>query len=128
MKQVAGKLRLDLAQYRELAAFAQFGTELDRATRVQLDRGVRITEVLKQPQYQPMAMYQQVIAIFAVTNGHMDHTPVAKVSAFESSLLQYLDSAHPDIGKAIANQGALSDETAAQLRSAIEEFKKTFTF
>ncbi|MBI2940349.1 MAG: F0F1 ATP synthase subunit alpha [Chloroflexi bacterium] len=126
MRQVAGRLKLDYAQYRELAAFAQFGTELDRATRAQLDRGARITEVFKQPQFSPMPFEEQVIAIFAVTNGFTDDIPVAKVQAFLSDLVRYLGSNNPEVGRAIAAEKRLSDETTEKLRRAIAEFKQTF--
>ena len=128
MKQVAGRLRMDLAQYRAMAAFAQFGAELDRATRAQLDRGARITELLKQPQYVPMALSQQVIGIFAVTNGFMDDVTIAKIRDFESGLLQFMDSTYPEIGQTINAEKATSDATAEKLRAAIQEFKKTYIF
>ena len=126
MKQVAGKLRLDLAQYRELAAFSQFGAaELDRATRAQLDRGQRITEVLKQPQYVPMTLEKEVIILYAVINGYLDDVPVEKVRAFEDDFLRFMATIHPDIGQRIAKEKAISDETEEGLRKAILEFKET---
>src|SRR5438046_10207509 len=96
MKQVAGRLRLDLAQYRELEAFAQFGSELDQATQKQLARGVRVVEVLKQPQYQPMPVEQQIMIILTVTNGHLDHVPVEQSRAWQQGLRDLLAAQHPD--------------------------------
>ncbi|MGB2799223.1 MAG: F0F1 ATP synthase subunit alpha [Dehalococcoidia bacterium] len=126
MKQVAGKLRLDLAQYRELAAFSQFGAaELDKATRAQLDRGQRITEVLKQPQYVPMTLEKEVIILYAVINGYLDDVPVEKVRAFEDDFLRFMATTHPEIGQRIAKEKAISDETEEGLKKAILEFKET---
>jgi F-type H+-transporting ATPase subunit alpha len=127
MRQVAGRLRLELAQYRELAAFAQFGTsELDATTRAQLERGRRITEVLKQNQYSPMPVEKQVIILYAGVNGHLDDIPVAKVGAFEADFYKFMDANHPEIGQAIAKTKELSQETEEKLRAAITEFKKGF--
>jgi len=126
MKQVAGRLRLDLAQYRELEAFAELGSELDKASQAQLERGARVVEVLKQPQYRPMAVDQQVMSIFAVTNGYMDDLPLADVKRFETGLLEYLGTRHPDIGERIRTHGDLPDEVLEKLRSAIEGFRATF--
>jgi len=128
MRQVAGKLRLDMSAYRELAAFAQFGSDLDKATRDQLERGQRITEVLKQPQYQPMPVEQQVTILYAVTNGYLDDVPTARVRAFESAFHRFMASTHPEIGDAIARTGVLSEETEARLKDAIQEFKATVTY
>jgi F-type H+-transporting ATPase subunit alpha len=128
MRQVAGRLKLDYAQYRELAAFAQFGSDLDAATRAQLERGSRITEIFKQPQYEPMQVENQVAIIWAVTNGYLDDVPVAKVKAFETAFLRFLGSNHPEIGAAILKERVLSDATLAGLKTAIGEFKQTFTF
>lgn len=125
MRQVAGKLRLELAQFRELAAFAQFGTELDKATRAQLERGLRLQELLKQPQYAPMPVEHQVMAIFAGTNGYLDDVPVEKVSAWEEAFHKFMDSVHPEIGRSIATEKRLTDETVAALHKAIAEFKQT---
>ena len=125
MKKVAGKLRLDLAQYRELVTFAQFGAaELDRATRAQLERGQRITEVLKQPQYVPMLVEKEVTILYAVINGYLDDVPVEKVMAFEESFHRFMETSHPDIGKRIAEDRELSDETEEALKKAIAEFKE----
>jgi len=126
MKQVAGRLRLDLAQFRELEAFAEFGSELDKASQAQLGRGARVVEILKQPQYQPMAVEQQVMSIYAVTNGHLDEVPVADCKRFEAELLDYLRSRHAGIGEHIASEGTLSEEVEAKLKDAIAEFKEVF--
>ena len=125
IRQVAGRLRLDLSQYRELAAFAQFASDLDKRTRDQLERGKRMTELLKQGQYQPMAIPQQVIVLFAGTNGFTDDIPVEQVAAFEKELLRFLSSSHPEIAETIAKEKAISDATDKALRAAIEEFKKS---
>ncbi len=125
MKQVAGRLRLELAQYRELAAFAQFGTaELDQATRVQLERGRRITEVLKQTQYSPMPVEKQVMILYVAINGYLDDIAVAQVGAFETSFHQVMGANHPEIGEAIAREKDISAETEETLKAAIEEFKQ----
>ena len=125
IRKVAGKLRLDLAQYRELVTFAQFGAaELDRATRAQLERGQRITEVLKQPQYVPMPVEKEVTILYAVINGYLDDVPVEKVMAFEESFHRFMETSHPDIGKRIAEDKELSDETEEALKKAIAEFKE----
>src|SRR5713101_2712709 len=123
MKQVAGRLRLDLAQYRELEAFAQFGSELDPATQRQLARGARVVEVLKQPQYQPMPVEQQVIVIFSVTNGLIDDVDVPKIKEWEKGLLEFMPAQHPEIGEEIRTRKALSDDLSGRLRKAIEEYK-----
>ncbi|MBX6771553.1 MAG: F0F1 ATP synthase subunit alpha [Chloroflexi bacterium] len=128
MKQVAGRLRLDYAQYRELAAFAQFGSDLDKATQAQLERGARITEIFKQPQYEPMPVAQQVASIWAVTNGYMDDVPVARIREFESGFLKFLTSNHPEILQTIETEKALSDATIEALKRAIGEFKQTVSF
>jgi F-type H+-transporting ATPase subunit alpha len=125
MKSVAGRLRLDYAQYRELAAFAQFGTDLDRATRAQLDRGARITEVFKQLQYRPMAFQDQVILLYAVTNGLMDDVDVTKIAAFKEQFLKYLELNNPEIGQSIAGEGKLSDETSSGVEMAVAAFKQS---
>jgi F-type H+-transporting ATPase subunit alpha len=124
MRQVAGRLRLDLAQYRELEAFAQFGSDLDAATQKQLARGQRIVEVLKQPQYAPMPVEQQIMIIWAVTNGHLDDVPVDQVRKFEHGLLEFLRDRRPQLGEAIRSTKALPPED--QLLAAINEYKQTF--
>jgi F-type H+-transporting ATPase subunit alpha len=127
MKQVAGRLRLDMAQYRELAAFAQFGTEdLDRATRAQLERGQRTIEILKQSQYQPQALENQIMVLFAVGNGYLDDMPVAKVKDWEMAFLKFMDTAKPEVGRRIAQDKEIKPETAEALKKAIEEFNQTF--
>ncbi len=129
MRQVAGRLRLDLAQYRELQAFAQFGTaELDVATRRQLDRGQRITEILKQLQYEPMPLEQQVLSLYAVVNGYLDDVEVAKAQAFEKAYLGFMESSHPEIGRDITEKQEIKPETEDALKAAIEEFKKNVPY
>jgi len=123
MKQVAGRLRLDLAQYRELEAFAQFASELDQATQRQLARGARVVEVLKQPQYQPMPVEKQIAIIFVVTNGYLDDVPVEKIRQWEADFHEFMDARHPEILRAIRTEKVLTDELIAKLRAAIEEFK-----
>src|SRR5438093_4406561 len=125
IRQVAGRLRLDLTQYRELAAFAQFASDLDKRTRDQLERGKRMTELLKQNQYEPMPIAQQVIVLFAGTNGYLDDVAVEEVQAFQKELLRFLSSSHPDVERAIAKDKAVSEQTEKALRSAIDEFKKS---
>jgi len=128
IRQVAGRLRLDLAQYRELASFAQFGTsDLDAATRAQLARGQLSTEALKQPQYRPLRLEQEVIILYAVNAGLTDDVPLDRVGAFEEQLLDYMGSTHPGIGEAIANSGNLPEDVTAQLSDAITNFKATFS-
>ncbi len=126
MKQVAGRLRLDLAQFRELEAFAQFGSELDKATQAQLARGERVVEVLKQGQYEPALVEDQVMAIYAAVNGYLDDIDVTKIKDFESGFIQYAKGTHPDIAKAIVEEKILSDKTEKGLVAAIEEFKKGY--
>ncbi|MBI1850465.1 MAG: F0F1 ATP synthase subunit alpha [Planctomycetes bacterium] len=126
MKQVAKSLRLDLAQYRELEAFAQLGTELDKATQSQLDRGARLVELLKQPQYVPMPVHNQVMSIFAAVNGFLDDIPVRQISRFEKEYIEYLYGHYPEIPKAIAAEKAFSDDSDKKLRAAIVEFKGLF--
>jgi F-type H+-transporting ATPase subunit alpha len=126
MKQVAGRLRLDLAQFRELEAFAELGSELDKASQAQLDRGARVVEILKQLQYEPRAMEQQVISIYAVTNGYLDDIPVEDAQRFEEELLQYLETRQATIGQTIASEGKLPEDLEEQLKGAILDFKKQF--
>jgi len=126
MRQVAGRLKLDLAQYRELAAFAQFGSDLDKATQARLNRGQKMTELLKQPQYLHMPVEEQVASIFAGTQGYLDDLPLEAVQPFERGLLTYLRSQRPEILETIAREKELSEETTARLRKAIEDFKSTF--
>jgi F-type H+-transporting ATPase subunit alpha len=126
MKSVAGTLRLTLAQYRELAAFAQFGSDLDKTTKQQLDRGARVTEMLKQPQYQPMTVAQQVVSLYAVTNGFMDPVPLKDVTRYEHELLHYMDMHYAAILQAIGKEKKLTDESRQGLDEALEEFGKVF--
>jgi F-type H+-transporting ATPase subunit alpha len=126
MKQVAGRLRLDLAQFRELEAFAEFGSDLDKASQAQLDRGARIVEILKQGQFKPFPVEDQVTSIWAATNGYLDDIAIEDVKRFEGEMLEYLRSNHPDIGKEIVETGKLDDDTTEKLRSAVEDFKANF--
>ena len=130
MKQVAGSLRLDLAQFRELAAFAQFSSDLDKVTKARIDRGQRLTEILKQPQYQPVPVEKQVMIIFAATNGYLDDVPVEQVGAWETAFYRYMDANKPEVGQTMIEQSVtgknkMSDDLLKQLRSAIEEYKQT---
>jgi F-type H+-transporting ATPase subunit alpha len=123
MKQVAGTLRLDLAQFRELAAFAQFGSDLDKATQAQLARGQRLMEVLKQPQYQPMDVALQVLVIWTATNGHLDDVPVENVRRFEADLLRFVENSHPGLLSDIREKKSLTDDIKADLGTVIKDFK-----
>ncbi len=126
MKQVAGRLRLDLAQYRELEAFAEFGSELDKASQQQLARGARVVEVLKQPQYEPMPVEQQVISIYAVTGGYLDDVPLEDCKRFEPELLDFVATRHREIAEHIRDKGDLPEEIEAKLKEAIPAFKEIF--
>jgi F-type H+/Na+-transporting ATPase subunit alpha len=126
MKQVAGRLRLDLAQYRELEAFAEFGSDLDKASQAQLDRGARIVEILKQPQYTPFSVEDQIISIWAVTNGYADDVPIEKVSAFEAALLDHVKTRYASVAETIRTSGKLDESTEGSLKSALDEFKSTW--
>ncbi|MBP1772316.1 MAG: synthase subunit alpha [Holophagaceae bacterium] len=126
MKSVAGTIKLDLAQYRELAAFAQFGSDLDKATLAQLNRGQRLVEILKQGQYQPMPVEKQVVIIWAATTGYVDDLPVAQVRRFEAELMAYLDVNAPDVLRGIRDTKTLSDDAKAQLKTQVAAFKETF--
>ncbi|MFW5999444.1 MAG: F0F1 ATP synthase subunit alpha [Halanaerobiaceae bacterium] len=126
MKDVAGTLRLDLSQYRELEAFAQFGSDLDESTRRKLARGERIVEILKQPQYSPMPVEEQVMIIYAAVNGHLDDIPVDNITRFEDQYLSYLDSNYPEIGEELRASGELTAENREKLDKAVEEFKEGF--
>jgi len=126
MRQVAGTLRLELAQYRELAAFAQFGSDLDKATLAQLARGERLTEILKQGQYQPLNVVRQVIIIFAGTQGFTDDLEVAEIQAFEKGLYQFMDSSRSSLVQRITNEKVLTDETRAELGAALKEYKEKY--
>jgi len=126
MKQVAGTLRMGLAQYRELAAFAQFGSDLDKATQAQLHRGQRLTEILKQDQFQPLPVEKQIVIIYAGTNGLLDDLAVKECQAFEQGLYQFLDNSFPTLGKRILEKKQLDDELRAEVRKAVQEFKAKF--
>ena len=127
MKQVAGTMRLDLAQYRELAAFAQFGSDLDKATKAKLERGARLVELLKQPQYQPMPAHEQVASIYAATRGYMDDVPVDQVRAFESQMLAFLRDAKKDVLDAIKEKKVIDEAVEKGLNEAIAAFKQSYT-
>ena len=126
MKQVAGRLRMDLAQYRELASFAQFGSDLDKATRATLERGAHMTELLKQPQYQPMDAADQVVAIFAAAEGYTDSLPLEAVPRFEEGLVEEVRRKMPGLADQILTGKKLPAETLTELRGVIEAFKETF--
>ena len=127
MKAVAGRLRLDLAQFRELEAFAAFGSDLDKASKAQLERGARLVELLKQPQYAPFSVERQVVSLWAGTTGRLDDVPVEDVRSFEEQFLDYVTNQHAGVVAEIANTKALSDDSIAELIKAIDAFKKTFT-
>jgi len=127
MKAVAGRLRLDLAQFRELEAFAAFGSDLDKASKAQLERGARLVELLKQPQYSPFPVERQVVSLWAGTTGRLDDVPVEDIGAFEEQFLDYVTNQHAGVVAEIANTKALSDDSIAELIKAIDAFKKTFT-
>lgn len=126
MKQVASRLRLDMAAYRDLAAFAQFGSDLDKSTQQQLNRGQRLQEILKQPQYAPMSLENEVILLFAGVNGYADSIPVEKMKRWEQDLLRHLETNHPEIGKDIAERKMITPETEEKLRAALRAFNATW--
>jgi F-type H+/Na+-transporting ATPase subunit alpha len=126
MKKVAGRIKGELAQYREMAAFAQFGSDLDATTQRLLNRGARLTELLKQPQFSPLKMEEQVCVIYAGVNGYLDPIPVNRVKAFEEGLLGLMRSQQGDILKTIRDTGDLNDATAAKLKGVVDAFAKTF--
>jgi len=125
MKSVAGTLRIDLAQFRELAAFAQFGSDLDKSTQAQLERGRRLTEILKQGQYQPMEVEQQVMIIWTVTNGLADDIEVADLKRFEEELNAYMKNAHPGVMTTMREKKNIDDALKAEMKEAVEDFKAT---
>jgi len=127
MKQVAGTLRLNLAQYREMAAFAQFGSDLDKATQMQLARGARLVEILKQPQYRPIPFEKQVLLIYAANNGFVDDYPVSALNRYETELYGFLDGRHESLLAALRDKKAIDDDLKAKINAALEEFKKEFT-
>ena len=126
MKSVAGTLKLDLAQYREKAAFSQFASDLDKVTRDMLERGVRLVEILKQGQYQPIAVEKQVVIIYAGTKGYLDELPTSKLAAYEKGLNDYLSSKHPKLLDGIRERKVLDKELEEELKKAIGEFKSAF--
>jgi len=127
MKKVAGGLRLDLAQFRSLAAFAQFGSDLDKATQQQLDRGLRLTELLKQPQYQPLSLSDQVALIYAGTKGYLDAVPVDRVKEWQAAFLRVFNTQYGDIANAIAESKALPDDQETRLKDAITTFNASWS-
>jgi len=126
MKQVAGMLRLDLAQFRELETFAQFATELDPATRAQIVRGQHLTELLKQEQYSPMPVEEQVVVLYAGVNGYLDDLPLEAVKRFEKDFLRFMREKHGDVLEDIRNRKEMTEDTEKKLKDALEEFKKEF--
>jgi len=126
MKQVAGSLRLDLAQYRELAAFAQFGSDLDKESKKRLEKGKRLMEILKQPQYKPIPVEKQVMILYAGVKEHLLDVPVEKIGEFENAFIEYMDTHHKEIGQEIIEKKTLSDDLSKKLSAAIEEYKKIF--
>jgi F-type H+-transporting ATPase subunit alpha len=126
MKQVAGPIKGELAQYREMAAFAKFGSDLDASTQRMLARGERLTELLKQPQYAPLAVEEQVCVIYAGTRGYLDKIPTSSVGRFEQELLSRLHSQHKDLLDAIRTKKALDDALEGQLKAALDSFSSTF--
>jgi len=126
MKSVAGSIKLELAQYREMEAFSQFASDLDASTQRLLARGARLTELLKQPQYQPLPMEEQVVSIYAGVNGHLDGIPVGAVNRFEAQLLDHVRNNHADILLTIRESGALDDDTKAKLEDVVSAYAKTF--
>jgi F-type H+-transporting ATPase subunit alpha len=126
MKKVSGSIKLELAQYREMAAFAQFGSDLDASTQRLLARGARLTELLKQPQFNPLPFEEQTVSIYAGTQGFIDAVPVERVTAYEGAMLSHMRAQHADILGTIRSSKALDDKTAASLKSALTDFGKTF--
>jgi F-type H+-transporting ATPase subunit alpha len=122
MKKVAGQLRLELAQYRELEAFAKFGSDLDKSTQAQLNRGVRLVELLKQPQYQPMSAEKEVMSLYAGTRGFLDTVPIENVNDYETQMLAHMERKHPDILAEIKEKMAIGDDLDARIKQALTEF------
>jgi F-type H+-transporting ATPase subunit alpha len=127
MRQVAGSLRLDLAQYREMAAFAQFGSDLDASTQKMLSRGSRLVEILKQGQYVPLSIERQITILYAATSGYIDDLPESELGRYEVELFRFIDNRHPQLFKLILDKKQLSDDVKAALNGALDEFKKEFT-
>ena len=128
MKQIAGRMRLDLAQYRELAAFAQFGSDLDKDTKAQLDRGIRMVETLKQPQYSPLNVEEQILIIYTAVRGFLTDIPVDKVVKFQQDFLKFMNANHVEIGQTIAKQQKMDSALEESINKAIEEFKSTYSY
>ena len=126
MKKVSGSIKLELAQYREMAAFAQFGSDLDASTQKLLNRGARLTELLKQPQFNPLPFEEQTASIFAGTNGYIDNVPVAQVVRYEAAMLAYLRNDHADVLTMIRDTKDLGDEAKSKLKAALDQFAKIF--
>ena len=126
MRQVAGTLRLTLAQYRELAAFAQFGSDLDKSTQEQLNRGARLVEILKQPQYEPLPIERQVAIIYAGTNGFLDTIALTDINTFETDLYRFIETRYPQVFAGIRDKKQLDDDVKTALNRAVEEFAKDF--
>jgi len=127
MKKIAGSLRLDLSAFRELEAFAQLGTDLDKATQAQLDRGFRMVEILKQPQYKPMPIAEQVVIIWCGSKGHLDNLPISSLAEFEDKLLTHVRDEFPEILEGITTSGEMSEEQEAELESVVSDFNKDFS-
>ena len=127
MKQVAGSLRLDLAQYREMAAFAQFGSDLDPTTQRLLARGTRLVELLKQGQYQPLSVERQIVIIYAGTNGFVDHLPESALKKYEVELYRFVENRHPDIFTDIRTKRDLTDDLKGRINAALKEFNESFS-
>jgi F-type H+-transporting ATPase subunit alpha len=126
MKQVAGSLRLDLAQYRELAAFAQFGSELDKSTQQQLNRGIRLVEILKQPQYEPLPMEKEISILYAGTRGFLDKYPIEQLAAYEQQLYSFMESKYSDVLADIKEKKEFTPELDARMKALLEEFDNVF--
>ncbi|MBI4165403.1 MAG: F0F1 ATP synthase subunit alpha, partial [Acidobacteria bacterium] len=126
MKQIAGTLRLELAQFRELAAFAQFGSDLDKTTQAQLNRGRRLTEILKQNQYVPLPVEKQIVTIFAGTNGYLDDLEISDCLAFEKGLYEFMDHSYPNVGRQIVEKKQLDEALRADVKKMLDEFKAKF--
>ncbi len=126
MKKVSGSIKLELAQYREMAAFAQFGSDLDASTQKLLNRGARLTELLKQPQFSPMPFEEQTVSIFAGTNGYLDAIPVDRVTEYEAEMLSFMRAEHADVLAEIRESKAFEDDTKAKVDAALDAFAKQF--
>lgn len=126
MKQVSGTLRLELAQYRELAAFAQFGSDLDKEAKARLEKGKRLVEILNQDQYNPMPVEKQIMILYAAVNNYLSDIKVSDIKSFEEEFLEYIDTHHRNLGKQILEKQELTDEIKSELNASIEEFKRFF--